>query len=158
MSCLIGMFALPSGSTSRSTNQTNISQTNPAALTRLEYYRVYSDSNGITHLDTVRVEQNLMRAAPPAAPFYVSADNPSSRYLFYTFEPGWIGEPHPAPHRQFLILLSGKVEVETGDCAVKRLGPGAIVLLEDTWGKGHTTRNIGDGYADFLVVRAPATG
>jgi quercetin dioxygenase-like cupin family protein len=127
-------------------------------INRLEYHRVYSDTDGTTHFDTVKVEQSRMNAAPPAAPFYVSADNPSSRYLFYTFEPGWIGDLHPAPHRQFLILLSGKAEVETGDGMIKRFGPGDIVLLEDTVGKGHITRNLGDGYLSFCVVRAPVTG
>ncbi len=124
-------------------------------LNRRTYYRVYPDADGETHLETVHVEQNLMKAAPPAAPSYVSAARPASRYLFYTFEPGWVGILHPAPARQFLILLSGTVEMETTDGTIQRFEPGDIVLLEDTWGKGHITRNIGDGYAEFLVVPAP---
>lgn len=83
-------------------------------------------------------------------------DGPASKYRFYTFEPGWIGEPLPAPTRQFLALLSGAVEMETTDGTVQRLGPGDLVLLEDTSGKGHVTRNVGDGYAMFLVVPVPA--
>jgi hypothetical protein len=134
---------------------TNTPQTNPVTIQKLEYHRVSPDKDGITHFDTVRVTQNLMAAAPPAAPFYVSPDHPASRYLFYTFGPGWVGEQHPAPARQFLILLSGKVEMETGDGMVRRFEPGDIVLLEDTWGKGHTTRNVGEGYAYYCVVRAP---
>ncbi len=127
-----------------------------SALTRLEYHRLYPDTNGITHFDTVTVTQDRMSAAPPAAPFYVSKDSPASRYRFYSFEPGWIGELHPAPARQFLILLSGRVEMEAGDGTVREFRPGSIVLLEDTWGQGHITRNIGDGFADFLVVPIPA--
>jgi quercetin dioxygenase-like cupin family protein len=127
----------------------------PTPLTRLEYHRLYSDTNGETHFDMVKVEQHLMTGAPPAAPFFVSLDNPASRYRFYSFEPGWFGDLHPAPTRQFLILLSGEVEMEAGDGEVRRFGPGAIVLLEDTWGPGHRTRNVGDGYADFLVVPVP---
>ena len=97
-----------------------------------------------------------MTAAPPAPPLYVSAANPASKYLFYSFEPGWIGDLHPAPARQFLALLSGTVEVETTDGTVRRFGPGDLVLLEDTSGRGHRTRNIGDGYLTFFVVPAPA--
>jgi hypothetical protein len=33
------------------------------------------------------------------------------------------------------------MEMETTDGTVKRLGPGDLVLLEDTSGKGHVTRN-----------------
>ena len=125
-------------------------------LAQVTYSRVYTDSQGDSHFDIVTVEQSLVRAAPPAAPFYVSEDNPASKYRFYTFQPGWIGELHPAPTRQFLSLMSGEVEVETTDGTIRRFGPGDLVLLEDTSGKGHVTRNIGYGYAIFLVVPVPA--
>jgi hypothetical protein len=131
-------------------------QPSPSTITQVTYHRIYADEQGNSHFDTVTVEQRLVRAAPPAAPFYVSEDKPASKYRFYTFEPGWIGELHPAPTRQFLALLSGAVEAETTDGTVRRFGPGDLVLLEDTSGKGHVTRNIGEGYAAFLVVPVPA--
>jgi hypothetical protein len=126
--------------------------TPPQTITRVRYYRISTDDQGNSHFDTVTVEQHLAHAAPPAAPFYVSADNPASKYRFYTFEPGWIGELHPAPTRQFLALMTGAVEMETTDGTVVKFGPGDLILLEDTSGKGHVTRNIGKGYAMFLVV------
>ncbi|MBT8508849.1 cupin [Methanomicrobiaceae archaeon CYW5] len=125
-------------------------------LTQVTYYRIYADSQGDSHLDVVTVGQSLAQGAPPAAPFYISEDRAASKYRFYTFEPGWIGELHPAPTRQFLALLSGEVEVETTDGTIRRLGPGDLILLEDTSGKGHVTKNTGDGYAMFLVVPVPA--
>jgi len=125
-------------------------------ISQVSYHRIYTDAQGNSHVDTVKVDQSLARAAPPAAPFYVSEDRPASTYRFYTFEPGWIGELHPAPARQFLALMSSMVEMETTDGTVRRLGPGDLVLLEDTSGKGHVTRNIGDGYAIFLVIPVPA--
>jgi quercetin dioxygenase-like cupin family protein len=131
---------------------TKIASSNSNQVT---YHRISVDSHGESHFDIVTVEQSLARAAPPAAPFYVSEDRPASKYRFYTFEPGWVGELHPAPARQFLALLSGEVEMETTDGTVRRLGPGDLVLLEDTSGRGHVTRNTGDGYATFLVVPAP---
>ena len=133
-----------------------MNETVSPTLARVTYHRVYTDADGESHFDTVTVHQKLMTVAPPAPPFYVSGENPASKYLFYTFEPGWIGILHPAPARQFLSLLSGEVEVETTDGAVRRLRPGDLVLLEDTSGRGHITRNLGDGYVTFLVVPAPA--
>ncbi|HDQ07446.1 MAG TPA: cupin domain-containing protein [Methanoculleus sp.] len=133
-----------------------MTQTAPPNLTKVTYYRIFADSQGDSHLDIVTVEQSLAQGAPPAAPFYISEDRAASKYRFYTFEPGWIGELHPAPTRQFLALLSGEVEVKTTDGTVRRFGPGDLVLLEDTSGKGHVTRNTGDGYAMFLVVPVPA--
>jgi len=125
-------------------------------LTQVTYHRIYVDAKGDSHFDVVTVKQSLARAAPPAAPFYVSEDRPASRYRFYSFEPGWIGELHPAPTRQFLALMSGAVEMETTDGTVRRFRPGDLVLLEDTQGKGHLTRNIDNGYSTFLVVPVPA--
>ncbi len=133
-----------------------MTQTSSLTRSRVTYHRIYTDAQGGSHFDTVTVEQKLARAAPPAAPFYVSEDGPASKYRFYSFEPGWIGEPHPAPARQFLACMSGTVEMETTDGTVRRLGPGDLVLLEDTSGRGHITRNIGDGYATFLAVPVPA--
>ena len=128
----------------------------PSTITRVTYHRLYADAQGGTHFDTVKVGQSLAAGAPPAAPFYVSADHPATKYRFYTFQPGWIGDWHPCPARQFLALMSGAVQMETTDGEVRQLGPGDLVLLEDTSGRGHLTRNIGDGYATFLVVPVPA--
>jgi hypothetical protein len=53
--------------------------------------------------------------------------------------------------------MSGAVEMETTDGTVRQFGPGDLILLEDTSDKGHVTRNIGEGYATFLVVPVPKT-
>jgi hypothetical protein len=52
--------------------------------------------------------------------------------------------------------MSGAAESETTDGTGRRSGPGDLVLLEDTSGRGHVTGNIGDGYATFLVVPVSA--
>jgi hypothetical protein len=52
--------------------------------------------------------------------------------------------------------MLGAVEMETTDSTVRRFAPGDLVLLEDTSGRGYVTRNIGDGFATFLVVPVPA--
>jgi quercetin dioxygenase-like cupin family protein len=129
----------------------------PPNLALVKYHRIYADVQGGSHFDSVTVEQSLASGAPPAAPFYVSGDKPASKYRFYSFQPGWIGDWHPCPARQFLALMSGAVEMETTDGTVRRLKPGDLVLLEDTSGKGHVTRNTADGYSVFLVVPVPVT-
>ncbi|MCE5299045.1 MAG: cupin domain-containing protein [Methanoregulaceae archaeon] len=133
-----------------------MTQTSPSTLTLVTYHRISADANGGSRFDTVTVQQTLAQGAPPAAPFYLSKDGPALNYRFYTFEPGWFGDWHPAPARQFLALMTGAVEMETTDGTVKKFLPGDLVLLQDTSGRGHLTRNIGDGYASFLVVPVPA--
>ena len=50
---------------------------------------------------------------------------------------------HPAPRRQFVIILSGQLEIGLGDGSKHVFGPGDARLVEDTTGKGHTTRVLG---------------
>ena len=50
------------------------------------------------------------------------------------------GNWHTAPRRQYLIMLEGEIELEVADGSKRRLGPGQILLAEDTTGHGHITR------------------
>ena len=63
-----------------------MAHSSPPTLNQVTYHRISSDAQGDSHVDTVTVEQSLVRAAPPAAPFYVSTDGVASHYRFYTFE------------------------------------------------------------------------
>jgi uncharacterized cupin superfamily protein len=47
-------------------------------------------------------------------------------------------------------MLQGQVEVRASDGQTRRLSPGGLMLLEETTGKGHATRVVGDG--QFLVL------
>ena len=49
---------------------------------------------------------------------------------------------HNAPRRQYVINLVGSVEIEVGDGRKRRLGPGEILLAEDTTGRGHISRAV----------------
>ncbi len=49
---------------------------------------------------------------------------------------------HNAPARQFVITLTGRVEIECGSGEKRQLGAGEILLADDTTGRGHITREI----------------
>jgi uncharacterized cupin superfamily protein len=51
---------------------------------------------------------------------------------------------HPAPQRQFVIILSGQLEIGFEDGSKRVFGAGDARLVEDTTGKGHTTTAIGN--------------
>lgn len=51
---------------------------------------------------------------------------------------------HPAPQRQFVIILSGQLQIGFEDGSTKVFGPGDARLMEDLTGKGHTTTAVGD--------------
>ena len=56
----------------------------------------------------------------------------------------WNYEWHNAPRRQYVLLFQGDVELETSTGEVRRLRPGAVIFAEDTTGRGHITRSVGD--------------
>ena len=47
---------------------------------------------------------------------------------------------HPAPRRQWVIIIKGELEIGLGDGSFTKFGEGDARLVEDTTGKGHTTR------------------
>src|SRR5215468_8213673 len=52
--------------------------------------------------------------------------------------------------------LSGTVEVTASDGEFRRFGPGSLLLLEDTHGKGHSTRVLDEDVV-MLVTQLAAT-
>jgi uncharacterized cupin superfamily protein len=60
---------------------------------------------------------------------------------------------HNAPRRQYVIMLSGQMEIQVGDGTVKRFGAGDVLLAEDLTGRGHTTRVAGDAPRLSATVR-----
>jgi hypothetical protein len=121
----------------------------------LNYHHFYSDALGESHMDEVEVKQTLAQAAPPAPAFLVSAFSSASTYGFFSAPVGWVGDWHPAPARQFMVLLSGEFEAVTSKGGILVMMPGDILLLEDTWGRGHRSRNIGRDVCHFFVARLP---
>jgi len=47
---------------------------------------------------------------------------------------------HPAPRRQWVITLSGSVEIGLGDGSSMTFGAGDVFLAEDLTGQGHTAK------------------
>ena len=53
---------------------------------------------------------------------------------------GGPGAFHNAPRRQWVVVLSGHMDVEIGDGTVRRFGPGEVFLADDLTGEGHLVR------------------
>jgi hypothetical protein len=121
----------------------------------MDYTRIFSDALGETHFETVEVAMRLTDFAPPAPAFAVAPFIPAARFAFCAPAAGWFGDWHPTPTRQMFLLLKGVWEVTVSDGAVQRFEPGSAVLLEDTTGKGHATRILGDEEALAGIVQFP---
>src|SRR6266545_7296120 len=108
---------------------------------RFTYVRLFSDESGDSHFEDVEVGLELTDFAPPAAPLHVASLGAASSLMLVGADSSWRGdELHPAPARQFVTSLFGEVEITASDGTVRTFGPGDLVLLEDTSGKGHSSR------------------
>ncbi len=121
----------------------------------MTYVRIEHDGSGGSRTTDVEVPVTEQSYAVGVPPLLVSLAIESSALVFVEF-PSSIRdtEPHRAPRRQFGAILHGVAETETTDGEVRRLGPGSVVLLEDTEGQGHVTRVL---ETPFRVMFVPLT-
>lgn len=97
-------------------------------------FRLYTGSDGQSHFETI----DLATAAS------WTAGLETINISFRTAPAGNFQDWHPAPRRQFVIILSGHLEIGLGDGSKHIFGPGDARLVEDTTGQGHTTAVHGD--------------
>ena len=62
--------------------------------------------------------------------------------IFREVEPSYDLDFHTAPQKQYIILLEGEIQIETSLGDTRTFNAGEILLVEDTSGKGHKTKNL----------------
>ena len=117
---------------------------------QMKYVRIYTDPSGESHFEDVEVALSPLPAESAAPPILVSSFIAANLLAFARCPPSRDGDWQTAPRRQFLFLLAGENETEVSDGEVRHFGPGSIVLLEDTSGKGHNGHFV--GIEDALVA------
>jgi hypothetical protein len=98
--------------------------------------RLYTGTDDRSHFEDLDI--------PLAAAAYgcESALVPARGVIFRENPDGNWADFHNAPRRQFAITISGVAELECGDGSRRRFGSGDILLVDDTTGQGHITREI----------------
>ena len=104
----------------------------------MKYLRIYADENGESHFEDVEVPLSSQSRSSELSELI-----PATGIIFRRSPADQFIDWHPAPRRQFVITLSGEAEVEASDGEVRRIGPGTVMLADDTTGKGHITREVG---------------
>ncbi|MEJ2519581.1 MAG: hypothetical protein P8Y91_04455 [Desulfuromonadales bacterium] len=103
----------------------------------MQITRIYTDPEGETHFEDFTVP--LQDAGDIGA---LSATFPVTGIIFRETAGDYNYHWHNAPCRQFVLMLEGRVEIETSDGARRIFGDGDILLLEDTTGRGHISRAV----------------
>ena len=118
----------------------------------LKFVKIYADENRETHLQDMEVPLKDADFAPPAPPIAISPHQTATGTVAIGFPPGWYGDFHPAPKNQWMMIMSGTLEIGVSDGEKRTLSVGTIALVEEAGSKGHTTRAIGDEDSILMVT------
>lgn len=98
--------------------------------------RIYTGSDGESHFEDLEIALSDLGAIGA-----ISKPFAAKSILFRETGADYDLDFHNAPRRQYVIMLSGgRVELETGSGEKRVLGPGDVLLAEDTTGRGHISR------------------
>ena len=97
-------------------------------------YRMYTDDDEVSRWEEIDLEN---------VPSWTEGID-ASQIRFSLRQPGILQDWHPAPQRQFVVILSGQLEIGFADGSTRIFGQGDARLVEDVSGKGHTTIALGN--------------
>jgi hypothetical protein len=103
----------------------------------MQIVRIYTGADGESHfedIDVVFPQQGALGR--------ISAMVPARGVMFREVDGDYDLGFHNAPRRQYVVNLTGSVDIEVGDGTRRRLGPGSILLAEDTTGRGHKSQAV----------------
>ena len=111
----------------------------------MKFMRMFTGDDGETHFEELPVEwleRDGLATAPVAA----------SELMFAYYGPGVRSDFHPAPHKQYVLYLTARVELGSGDGTTVIMDPGDVLQAEDTTGRGHTSRTVEEGLCAFVPL------
>jgi hypothetical protein len=117
--------------------------------TPVKVTRIYTGSDGKTKVEEYEVPLKAQGRGTE-----LSGTVPVKSLQFRRTNQDYSLDWHRAPNRQFVITLSGESEIELEGGRKIRLGPGNILLAEDTTGQGHISRAVA-GSPDRISLFIP---
>ena len=120
----------------------------------MRYLRIYAEDDGASRFEDVELEGTLTHIVDGVPPLLVSGSFACNEITFVEQPKDALDwEAHVAPRRQWIIVISGRVAITTTDGKCRELGPGDVILLEDTAGRGHLTKPL---TVDFQFAMIPS--
>ncbi len=109
--------------------------------------RVYTGDDGRSHFEDIEI---ALSDQGPVGRISELIGGPG--VLFREVDGDYDLDFHNAPRRQFVVNLVGSVDIGVGDGTVRRLGPGDVLLAEDTHGQGHTSAAVNGDPRQCLFI------
>lgn len=112
--------------------------------------RIYSNESGESHFEDVEIPLKDIGMIGR-----LSEESEVRGIMFREVAPDYDWDFHCAPQRQYIILLDGEIEIETSLGDKRTFKGGDILLVEDTWGKGHKTKNLRHEVRKSVFITLP---
>lgn len=112
--------------------------------------RIYTDLQGDS-----RFEDVLISLHDHGAIGFLSEAQQAGTIIFRKVVREYDYEFHNAPARQYIALMDGAVEIENSLGEVRVFKTGDVLLVEDTTGKGHRSRNVVPEVRSSLFITLP---
>ena len=118
-------------------------------MEQLTYATLYTGSDAKTHFKDDAMPWHPVASSAPEPP-HVTPLQDATKIGFLRSPVGRQTDWHPAPRKQFVMVLTGILEVEAGDGEKRKFTPGSVLLVTDVDGMGHRTQGVGEQEV-FLV-------
>jgi hypothetical protein len=119
--------------------------------------RLSDDRNGDSHFEEVEIPLHELESKSSTA-ILATPYQEATHHGLRIVPPGWERDWGPASRRMIAVYPSGHGEIEASDGDVRRLSPGTVLLAEDTTGRGHRVKVIGDEPVTVVHIVLPDSG
>jgi quercetin dioxygenase-like cupin family protein len=116
----------------------------------IKLIRLFTGDDGESHFSPGEIAWGI-----EAGVNALSGGEPAQSVNFEETAAGSSLDWHNAPHRQYVVTLSGRLEFETRKGEKQLVEPGDVLLAEDTTGGGHRWRLIDDQPWRRVYVHLP---
>jgi hypothetical protein len=113
----------------------------------MKIHRLYVDTQGESHFEDVEIQY-----VESSSSGKVSARMPATGIIFREVQPTYDLDWHNAPRRQYIINLDAGVQITASDGESRKIGAGEVLLVEDTWGKGHLSKALDGKLRNCIFV------
>jgi len=113
---------------------------------------LFADADGESHFREIDIDctnetpwgLKISKRLPATAILFVEGTGTDADVLLQSL--------HPSPCRQYVIWLDAEYELTASDGEKRVIGVGEVVLAEDTTGKAHITKPLGQKLAHGLFI------
>jgi quercetin dioxygenase-like cupin family protein len=119
------------------------------------YVRLFTDDQGETHFEDLQSTLARLDFAYGMPPLFVSEEIAAQASSFFGAPAGWESDWHPSSGRHLFAVLTGAWEVTASDGETRTFSKGDVLLVEDTTGKGHTSKVISEEESLSLLIVLP---